>query len=265
MSLLPRPSRPIMKGIARSALLFAFSVSLMPPVRAQVPVAATATSDWSFNVSPYIWIAGVEVDTTLDRSPPTTPPSASRFESKITGGALLSAQVNYKAVGLWVDFVWIQLETNSVQAGPAFSAVDLESDILHSTVALSYRLPTTGNFHAELLAGARFWSVSEDLAATGGQLPGFGVSGDNTWADPVIGASLRYDLSSKWSLLTKGTISVAADQSEGWEVMGGVVYRFSEAWSGTLGYRFLHEEFLENRFKFITDISGFILGVSYRF
>jgi opacity protein-like surface antigen len=256
-----------MKRIAPSVLFgVALSVSLVLPARAQPPATATTpVSDWSFNISPYIWIAGVEVETTLDRSPPTTPPSASRFETKITGGALLSAQVNYKSVGLWVDFVWIRLNTDSVQPGPAFSAVDLESNILHSTLALSYRLPTTGNFHAELLAGVRYWSVSEDLDTKAGQLPGFSVSSDDTWADPIIGAGLRYDLSPKWSLLTKGTISVAADKSEGWEVMGGVAYRFSESWSGTIAYRFLHEEFSRDRFSFISDISGFILGATFRF
>src|SRR4030095_6204947 len=153
-----------MKGIAQSALLgLVIFVSLAIPARAQAPVsAAPPASDWSFTVSPYLWIARVEVETTLERSPPTTPPSVSRFDTKITGGALLSGQLNYKSVGLWVDFVWIRLDTDSVQPGPAFSALDLESNILHSTVALSYRLPTTGNFHAELIAGARFWSVKED-------------------------------------------------------------------------------------------------------
>src|ERR1700749_2037691 len=82
--------------------------------------AAAPTSDWSFGVSPYLWIAGVEVETTLDVSPPGAPPCGSRFETKLSGGALLAAQVRYKSVGLWLDFVWVQTDTNSVQPGPAF-------------------------------------------------------------------------------------------------------------------------------------------------
>jgi opacity protein-like surface antigen len=255
-----------MKRLLRSVITsFILSASFAALARAQAPAASAPASDWSFNVSPYIWVAGVEVETVLDQSPPTTPPSASRFDTKITGGALLAAQVHYKSVGLWVDFVWVELDTQSLQPGPAFSAMDLESDLFHSTVALSYRLPTTGDFHAELIGGVRFWSVNEDLTAKSGVLQGFAASSDNTWADPVIGLDLRYDLSPRWSLITKGTVTVAADDSDGWEVMGGLVYRFGKGWSGALGYRFLHEEFTERRFKFMTDISGFILGVSYRF
>jgi opacity protein-like surface antigen len=227
--------------------------------------APPPASDWSFNVAPYIWLAGVEIDTALDRSPPSTPPETSKFETKITGGFLLAAQARYKDVGLWVDFVWLRTNTEGTNPGPAFSGTDLESNIYHTTLALSYQLSGMGDFHAELIAGARLWSVNEDLTAKSGRLPGFTASSDNTWTDPIVGLDLRYDLSPKWTLLTKGTISVAADDSEGWEVMGGVAYRFGKGWSGALGYRFLHEEFSKGRFKFSTDISGFILGVSYRF
>ena len=239
-------------------------MSLALLARAQGPASAPA-SDWSFSVSPYIWIAGLEIDTTLDRSPPSTPPEASRFETKITGGALLAAQARYKDVGLWVDFVWLRTSTEGTQPGPAFSGTELEFNIYHSTFALSYRLQPMGDLHVELIAGARLWSVNEDLTVKSGRLPGFTSSSDNTWTDPVIGLDLRYDLSPKWTLLTKGTISVAADNSEGWEVMGGVAYHFGKSWSGALGYRFLHEEFSKGRFKFSTDISGLILGASFRF
>ena len=172
-------------------------------------------SDWSFNVSPYLWVAGVQVETTLDLSPPAMPPSASRFETKLGGGALLAAQVHYKSFGLWVDFVWVQTDTSSVAPGPAFSSMDLETDFYHTTVALSYILPTTGNFHAEVVAGARFWSVSAEIVAQPGRLPGFDASQDETWVTPVVGFDLSYDLGAKWSLLAKGTVGVASDDSEG--------------------------------------------------
>ncbi|MGC4075017.1 MAG: hypothetical protein QM760_21460 [Nibricoccus sp.] len=235
-------------------------------VASQGGAASASASDWSFNISPYLWIAGIQIETTLDRTPPTTPSSSvDRFDTSFGGGALLAGQIHYKSIGLWADFVWVQTDTHSLQPGPAFSAVDLETDFYHSTIAFSYILPTTGKFHVELLAGARFWSVSVELTAHERWLPGFVVSQDETWVTPVIGVDLRYDLNAKWGLLAKGTVGVANEDSEGWEIMGGVAYRFGDHWSATLGYRYLHEEYSRQRFTYFTDVSGAILGVSFRF
>jgi opacity protein-like surface antigen len=233
------------------------------PTRAATETAPS--SDWSFSVSPYLWVAAVQVDTRLDNMPPTTPPETTRFESKITGGALLQAQAHYRSFGVLVDFVWIRLDTESRSPAPAFSAVNLESNFFHSTVALSYTLGTLAGFHLELLAGARIWSVHEDLAAQAGTLPGFAAGNDETWVSPAIGASLRYALDKKWSLVGQGFVNVFGGDSDGWELMAGVTYQFSAAWTGTLGYRFLHEEFSPSRLNLNTDISGFVLGATYRF
>lgn len=261
-----RPLHPFYPTVNKPLAFFVFA--FLPAV-ARIDAAASApsspASNWSFSISPYLWIAGIEVETTLDRSPPTTPSSVNRFESSFGGGALLAAQVHYKSLGLWADFVWIQTDTHSVQPGPWFSTVDLETDFYHSTVALSYVLPTSGNFHAELLAGARFWSVRAELIARDGWLPGFVVSQDETWVTPVIGADLWYDLNAKWALLAKGTIGVGNDDSEGWEVMAGLVYRFGTHWSATLGYRYLHEEYSRQRFTYFTDVSGAVFGASFGF
>jgi hypothetical protein len=235
-----------------------------PPATTPAPAPAP-TSDWSFEISPYLWVAGVKIDTTLDVSPPTTPPSASRFETKLSGGLLFAAQARYKSFGLWVDFVWVQTDTNSIQPGPGFASMNLKSDFYHTTAALSYELPLKGNFHMTVLAGGRYWSVNPKITATAGLLPGFTASQDQTWVAPIIGMDLGYDLGAKWTLLAKGTTAVGGGDSSGWEAMGGAAYRFCQTWSMTLGYRYLHEEYAKKRFSYITDVSGVILGASARF
>jgi opacity protein-like surface antigen len=75
---------------------------------------------------------------------------------------------------------------------------------------------------------------------------------------------MRYNLDGKWSVVGQGFVNVFGE-SDGWELMGGVAYRISQGWTGTFGYRFLHEEFSPSRLNLNTDISGFILGATYRF
>jgi hypothetical protein len=189
-----------------------------------------------------------------------------RFDTRISAGAMLTAQVRYQSVGLFVDCAWLRLDTSAIHPGPGFSDVDLKSDFIHTTAALTYRLPLPGKFHADVLAGARLWYVNEELTFTGGVLPGFQVSGDKTWVDPVIGAELRYDLSKDWFITTKGTVGgfgVSADIA--YEVFSGISYRITDACSVSLGYRYLHEEYSRDNFNLKLDANGFLLGLGFHF
>lgn len=225
-------------------------------------VVAEETNRWSFDVVPYLWVASAELETSL----PSNSSSVDRFDTSISAGAMLAAQARYRSVGLLVDFAWLQLDTEAIDPGPAFSDVKLQSDLFHMTAALTYRLPLRGKFHAEVLAGARLWSVNEELEFESGALPGFQTSGDQTWVDPVIGAGLSYDLSRRWSLVTKGTVGGFGVSSDlAWEVFSGVSYRFTDWCSATVGYRYLHEDYSRDDFKFNLAAHGFLLGFGFHF
>src|SRR6266704_2668537 len=135
-------------------------VALCLIILAQSELAA-AESDWSLDVAPYLWLANVEVETSLSGSP--SPTSQERFDTRISAGAMLATQLRYRSVGLFVDFAWLRLDTEALNPGPAFSAVDLKSDFIHSTAVLTCRLPLEGKLHSEVLAGARVWYVANDL------------------------------------------------------------------------------------------------------
>jgi opacity protein-like surface antigen len=245
------------------SFLAAFAGALLVSA-AEVPAAET--NNWSFDITPYLWVASVQAETSLPGAPSSMPPEVPRFDTRIAGGAMLSAQARYRSFGLWLDFAWLRLDTKAINPGPAFSEVNLRSDFIHSTAALSYRLPVPGKFQADVLAGARIWYVSDEIKAAGNVLPDFSSSGDHTWVDPIVGGDMSYELSRRWSLLAKGTVGGFDSVSDlGWEAMGGVSYRCSDLCSIAFGYRYLHEDYARNHFTFNTDIQGFILGVGFHF
>lgn len=231
---------------------------------ARVPAAENAASDWSFDVSPYLWVVNVGVETSLPGAPSGS--TVERFETRLTAGAMLMAEARYRSVGAFVDFAWARLKTEAVNPGPAFSALELKSDFIHTTPALTYALPLEGKLHAELLAGARVWHVANDLQATGGVAPGFSANTDETWADPMVGGSVSYEMTKRWSANLKGLVGgfgVPADIAG--EVFAGVSYRFNDCCSATLGYRYLHEEYDRQAFIFNLDSHGFLLGFGFHF
>src|ERR1041384_1785787 len=76
-----------------------------------VSLSATA-QDWSFDVSPYLWVANVGVETSLSGS--STPSSVERFDTSISAGAMLAAQIHYRSIGLFADFAWLRLDTEAI-------------------------------------------------------------------------------------------------------------------------------------------------------
>jgi opacity protein-like surface antigen len=227
-------------------------------------VAAPAEEkNWSFDVAPYLWIANVELETSL-------PSSSSRsvsegFDTKISAGAMLATHVRYRSFGLFADFAWLRLDTEAENPRPEYEDVSLVSDFIHGTAALSYRFPFEGKFQLEALAGARIWYVANDLEGTAGTQPGFEGSVNKTWADPVIGASVAYRFTKHWSLDAKGFIGgFGATADIAGEVFAGVSYHFTDLFSMSLGYRYLHEEY-DRSIKFDLNAQGFLLGVGFHF
>ena len=226
---------------------------------------AAAEGDWSFDVAPYLWVANVDLQTSLPTSP-TSPAEVDRFATRISAGAMLAAEARYQSVGLFVDFAWLRLNTEAIEPGPAYSAVNLQSDFIHSTTALTYRLPLEGKFHAEILAGARLWYVANDFNATDGVLPGFNRSDYKTWVDPMVGGNVSYDFTKKWSADIKGMVGgFGVSATIAVDAFAGVSYRFNDWCSATLGYRYLYEQYDHQAFTFNLDTQGFLLGVGFHF
>jgi opacity protein-like surface antigen len=219
--------------------------------------------DSIFSVTPYLWVASVELDSSLPDQPDS---GVQRFDTRITAGAMLSATAHYRTVGLFMDFAWLRLQTDALSPGPAYGDVSLRSDFIHSTAALTYQLPLGEKLQAELLVGARLWHVANEFNASAGILPGFAAASDKTWVDPVVGAGLSYDLGQRWSAQAKGLVGgfgVAADVAG--EAYAGVSRRVSDSCLVSLGYRYLHEKYDRAGYAFTLDTHGFLVGVGFRF
>jgi hypothetical protein len=224
---------------------------------------------WSFDITPYLWVAGYEGTFGLPTAPSGTPPvhSSDPFLTHLSAAAMLAAQVHYRDVGLLFDGAWVQLKTEGeAHAGGLFSGTEMKSDIAYGTLALSYRLPQLGNLKTDLFAGARTWYISNQIEFRPGIAPGFTSESSQTWSDPILGANLRYDLSKHWFATVLGDFGgfgVGSDIT--WSVFGGVGYRFTGWFSATLGYRYLHVDYDKDGFLMNANVQGFLLGLGFHF
>jgi opacity protein-like surface antigen len=240
------------------------------------PYSAAAAEDpaetdrWSFDIVPYLWLAGYEGSFGLPGAPaaavePRTD-STDSFATHISAAAMLTAQVRYRDFGLVFDGAWLQLQTEGDAQPVVYSGSEIQSDIAFGTLELSYRLPRWGNLQTDLLVGARGWYVSNEIEFESGTSPGFTVDDSRTWCDPIIGASLRYDISRRWYAILIGDVGgfgVGSDLT--WNAFGGVGFQFADWCSATLGYRFLHLDYDNDDFTMDVNVQGFLLGLGFHF
>lgn len=227
--------------------------------------ASADTSDWSFDLTPYLWVADIGLKTSIPQTP-SSGPETERFETRIAAGAMLTAEAHYRSFGVLADVAWLRLNTEAINPAPAYSSVDLRSDFVHTTAALTYPLPLEGKFKGELLAGARVWYVANDVHASSGAFPGFAASKDNSWADPVVGGNLSYEIASRWSADVKGLVGgFGVTATIAGEAFAGVTWRCTDVCSVSLGYRFLYEQYSRDHFTFDLNAQGALLGVGFHF
>jgi opacity protein-like surface antigen len=223
---------------------------------------------WSFDIVPYLWLAGYDGTFGMPELPAEVPTTHSdtSFSTHISATAMLAGQVRYHDFGLFLDGAWLQLETTGQSGSALYSGTEIKSDIAYGTLALTYRLPAMEKLQTDVFAGARTWHISNEIEFLAGQAPGFTADGSVTWSDPILGAKLRYDLTHHWfgSILGDvGGFGVGSDIS--WNVFGGLGYQFTSWFAATLGYRYMHVDYDKEGFLMNVNIQGFLLGLSLHF
>jgi opacity protein-like surface antigen len=261
---------PMKKHLRATCLLTAGLIGLFTlHLAAAAPDGGHAASGeeakaWSVDIVPYVWIATYDGSFGLPGSPNTD--SAGPYSTRLSGAAMLCAQVHYRQVGLFLDGAWLQLRTEGDAPSNLYRGTDIKSDIAYGTAALSYRLPEVGRLKTDLYAGARYWTVANELDFKGGLAPGFDIDDSRTWTDPLVGASLRYDFTGHWYATVLGDVGgfgVGSDLS--WNVFAGAGYEFTSWCSATLGYRYLHVDYEKSGFEMAANVQGFLLGLGFHF
>jgi len=225
--------------------------------------ATAAPPGWTFGLTPYLWVPTATLDSNVPELPPN---NTQRFTRKLSGAFMIAGQVRYGSFGLFADYAWLQLDSESNQPGPAFSAVELRSSLAHATVGLTWRVPLADPWRVELLAGVRLWAVDAEQVFHSGVLPGFTHSNDQTWSDPTFGVDVRYAFDDHWFATGKILLGGLGSGSKAMtEAMAGAGYQFNPTCSVRLGYRYLHEDFARRGFTWDLRAQGFLVGLDFHF
>lgn len=258
-----RRSKPTVLWSCAAVLIIIGSI----PVRAQEG-SEPAADAWSFTLTPYLWFASLEGDVGVSSRLP--PASVDADFDDIVENAdfafMLTAEARRGRLGVVGDVVYLSLSAGGDTPGALFGDAKAEFDTLFATVGGFYRAVAVDRLDLDVVAGARIWYLDTELDLSTGLLPGREAGEDELWADPLVGLRWHTRLGRGFFIAGAadvGGFGVASDST--WELLGTLGYQFSDWFAARAGYRHLEVDYEDGGFVWDVDLSGPILGASFRF
>ena len=223
-----------------------------------------AEPEWVFTAAGYGWLTGLEGSVAAGGSPEADIDlSISDVLKHFEGGLMGAGEARNGRFLLATDLMWAKLSAETDR--PVLGNVELTASTLTVTGVAGYSLVYDEGGNLDIIAGARLWSVKNELDFSGG-LPVGQFEDSETWVDPVVGLKGRASISpdfyvTGWALV--GGFGVSSDLM--WDVMGSVGYEFNDSFSMTAGYRVQSVDYHNNGFVYDVVQSGPMIGAVFKF
>ncbi len=238
--------------------------------------APIAEKEWSISVTPYFWAAGLSGDIgVFGRQPVDVDMKFSDIFQDLKFAAMVYGDANNGTWGVFADLMYVNTESDAsierlVLGVPTQLNASVETKSFTATLMGEYRLALADNVTFDLMAGARIWSVDNEIKArlTTGGPPLVDFSGDDgaTWVDPMIGFKTRIDTNSPFYITAWGMIGgFGAGADLDWDVMAGVGYDWNERISSSIGYRALGVDYDNDGFVYDVVQQGIFVGTTINF
>lgn len=264
------PSLPAIRLAVVAAALLAL-VPAGPRAEAADPApapvaAAEKKSPITFELTPYLWLGNLEGTVGTGMNSADIDYGFDEVLDDLDFGAMVSLEAREGPWGFLFDAMYLRLSDDADTGNPTYDEAEVSVDELVLGGALAYRVADDGAVRADMLAGVRYWEIDTEVELESDVSPDLEVDDSEYWLDPVVGGRLGFDLGSNFFVVAYGDVGgfdVGSDLT--WQVIGTIGYRFSEAFSASVGYRYLDVDYEDDDFVFDTVTAGFIAGVTFSF
>lgn len=227
---------------------------------------AQTTESWSFEVTPYAWLAGMEGDLTVRGQKVDFEKDASELlDAAEVGGSLrLGASYDRFVIGALVDYFSLSTDELDAEDQPAGATVD--SKMLMTELAAGYRVDGWIEGQSFVFAlGVRNLHAENDLALDAG--PAFSNERDITDGMFYLLPTIPLFPSSIEGLRFNPVLGIGAGDSDlAYEMFPQVQYDFNESVALRFGYRRVGWRYEGDRGNELNvDLAGLIAGLGMKF
>lgn len=220
-------------------------------------LSSAHAGDWSYRVTPYLWLPGVETSLDVGSNPPVE--GSTSILDILDGAFLISGEARSENWSILGEFNYLNLSDDfGVSSNDPVAGWDLRGTMV--SLAAARRIADSSNFRLEALAGFRRWDVTAETFVLGKT-----ASTDKEWIDPIIGARITVPISERASLngmANVGGFGVGSDRQ--WEVIAQAEFQTTKNLSLSAGYRILEVSFKDSVLQDL-HLSGPFLAVNISF
>ncbi|WP_294255931.1 YfaZ family outer membrane protein [uncultured Comamonas sp.] len=229
------------------------------PVWAQDKAAADA---WRFQLTPYVWMTGLDGSVRPFRGAPTVHvnKSFSDILETLDAAAFVNGTARKGSHVLQGDFS--HAATSDKAALPLGMSAQAKIRQTSLTMTGGHHWALSPPSSLDLMAGFRLWQIKAEV-----NVPGVASAQSSTsFVDPVIAARWRYDIAQRWSGLLyadMGGLDVGSKFT--WQVHASVNYQVKKNIFVSVGYRHLSVDYQDGGKRLDFSQSGPLLGATFRF
>ena len=242
--------------LASTALL----VSVVVPLHA---MAQDHPAEWTFQVTPYVWMAGMGGAIRPTANTPTVEMESSFREvlQDLTAAAFVSGVARRDRLILLGDLSHSSIAKDGVIA-PGVAATGKERQTT-LTLAGGYKAVDEPGLTTDVLFGVRAWDIRVSAYAP---LVGVNASRSLSIVDPVIAVRFHKELAPRWSTIVYGDVGgFGVGSKSTWQVVGTVNYQVKDTFYVSAGYRYLALDHRKNGSLIDIHMAGPLLGLTWRF
>lgn len=227
-----------------------------------VQESVDVSTPWRFQVTPYLWMAGLEGNVRPVQRSPTlnVDKSFSEIMDSLDAAVFVTGAARYGRYVIHGDFSHVT--TSDGAPLPLGLSAKVRVRQTSMTLAGGYNWMPSESSNIDLMAGMRGWKIGVK-----GRIPGrVSVRSDTSFVDPIVAVRWRYDISPRWSTLLYADVGgFGVGSKSTWQLWGTVNYQVSDNMHLSLGYRDLSVDY-EDKGK-VLDFrqSGPLLGLTYMF
>ena len=230
------------------------------------PRATNDTTVWKFTVTPYAWATGIRGDVGVRGRTARVSLSFDQVLKHLDGIFVLPMELTKGRFGIGGEVIYTKVSDDKATAGLLFTGADADFKQFVVSLAPRIRVASTKRVQADVVFGARLWSLNNSVTLHRVNGPDIETHLNNTWVDAYAGGRVFYKLTDRWLLQARGDAGGLGSLLS-WQAMGLVDYRASPRFTLRAGYRYFDVDFHDGGRGLIYDVaySGPIVGVSINF
>jgi hypothetical protein len=237
---------------SRFAAVLAIAMLASPAAHAQ----ATNGDKWRYEVTPYLWAAGVVGTTRVDGITVNASPSFSDILSNLDFALMGTFEARRGRWGVLFDGFYVKVSDE-----PTITQGKVRFDLTQQLYSLSgtWRAIEDGA-SVDLLGGLRFSYLKPEIGVARGS-----IEDTNNMVGPFIGVRGIFPLSERWKLFGYLDAGTYGGGDYDWQIAAGAIYTIDADTSVKFGYRQLYTTYNKTASETDTRMHGLYLGVGFRF